>query len=159
MVEERFDTVHKRIRYVWEQSKLSQPAFARLVEIGQPHLNGVMSLTRPSNASRHLLERISEKTGASLSWLETGEGEPFPGGAHFEEEPAELTDVIKRLRQLYHSTPDEAERHETTQMLNNTLSLLLRRAGKAPVPEQQAPANAEPAAKPKSPAKPRPKKT
>lgn len=118
-VDPKFKTGQERIRYIWEQTGQTQKEFAESLGIGQPHLSGLMSNRRPSNRT---LTLISEKTGASLEWLQTGEGDVYiKGSSH--EDPPELANVIDKARELWDNFED-VERYE---MAANMLRVLTQR--------------------------------
>ena len=72
-------------------------------------MSGVMARQKPS---KRLLLMISEKTGASIEWLETGQGEPYQRGGTQQgaSDPPELVRVINSAREAYYGVQDEGDR-------------------------------------------------
>jgi len=105
---EKLGTVQDRVRYVFDKTGKTQQEFAEALGIGQPHLSGVMTSRKPS---RRLLLMIGEKTGASLDWLETGEGKPYISG-NPQHDPPELTRVLEKTRMVLGGMENEADRFE-----------------------------------------------
>lgn len=127
----KFKTEQERIRYIFEQSDQTQLEFAAALGIGQPHLSGVMSTRKPS---RRLLIMISEKTGASIDWLETGEGDIYKKEFRATEDPPELARVIDEARRMWDNLDDDVERYEMAAIMLRTLSS--RNKKKPPVQEK-----------------------
>lgn len=72
-----FDSVLARLEYVRERTLCpSKAAFAAWLEAGSPQTVQQWE-SRDSLPSRAALT-ISERTGADVTWLLTGKGEPFP---------------------------------------------------------------------------------
>lgn len=104
----KLKTEQERIRYVFEQTGLSQKEFAAACGVGQPHFSGIM---RDKKCSKHLLILIAEKTGASVDWLETGKGDAYASGALPFIRPPELVKIFTETEQLWQKLP-ELERYE-----------------------------------------------
>lgn len=109
---------HDRIRYIFEKSGQTQQEFAESLGIGQPHLSGLMSNRKPS---KRLLIMLSEKTGANIDWLLTGEGEIYRRGTQPAEDPPELARVIDETRRMWENLEDDAERYEMAAIMLRTI--------------------------------------
>jgi len=100
---EDLDSVQQRIRYIFEQTKLTQKDFADILGIGQPHLSGVMSDRKPS---KRLVLMIVEKTGVNLDWLANGTGPIYQQTGEPPCDPPELAKVISRAREVWPAIED-----------------------------------------------------
>lgn len=115
----KLKTEQERIRYIFEQTGQTQLEFATSLGIGQPHLSGVMSIRKPS---KRLLVMISEKTGANVDWLTTGEGDVYRKPSRGEEDPPELARVIDEARRMWDNLEDDVERYEMAATMLRTMA-------------------------------------
>ena len=115
----KFKTEQERIRYIFEQTEQTQLEFAAALGIGQPHLSGVMSTRKPS---KRLLIMISEKTGANVDWLATGEGDVYKKDNRTADDPPELARVIEEARKMWDNLDDDVEKYELAAIMLRTLS-------------------------------------
>lgn len=111
-------TVQQRVRFIFEQTGQNQKEFANILGVGQPHLSGIMKKKVPS---RRLLLMVSEKTRASMGWLESGVGEVYQGSATPPQKPPELEKIISESIKVW-KTMEDIERYEAAGIILRTLA-------------------------------------
>lgn len=107
-------TINERIAACIEQSGLTKTAFAKKINLSQPHISKLAS--GDSVPSDRTISDICREFGVSETWLRTGEGPMKVEMSEDEEFLALMTEIrlkddrIKELLKLYWALPEEKKK-------------------------------------------------
>lgn len=117
------DNVYNRIRYIYDNSKLTQREFALKAEITISYISKIINDKLTSKRPpKKLLRRLSRNFGVNYQWLETGAGQiyaendtggPLAGSADFSSLHGlpEAMDLAKDILAVYNdASEDERDR-------------------------------------------------